>query len=401
MTPAPFRAAAIFHRYGPYHIARLATAAEQGEIIGIELAAETNEYAWDAVPGSDRFRRITLVESTDSIKAKTLARRLVDTLAEIQPSVVFTNGWSGVAAVTALRWCVENNVPAVLMSESTKDDEPRRHWKEWIKRRIVRCFSAALVGGRRHIEYAIELGIPEDRIFIGYDAVDNNYFTSRVAEVRTHLPVVRKRRELPKSFFLALNRFIPKKNLIGLLRSFAEYRQTVGQDSWELVLLGDGPLRPEIEFERDRLGLRESVHLPGFKQYDELPDYFGAASVFVHASTSEQWGLVVNEAMASGLPVLVSERCGCVPELVQSGITGFTFDPSDQAELARLMAKMAATDEARRAEMSRAAALTIDSFSPKRFCDGFWKAAHAASDSPRVAAKLVSRLIVRMASGIA
>jgi glycosyltransferase involved in cell wall biosynthesis len=75
----------------------------------------------------------------------------------------------------------------------------------------------------------------------------------------------------------------------------------------------------------------------GLVSYFDLPGIYGLAKAFVHASTTEQWGLVVNEAMASGLPVLVSERCGCVSELVEDGVNGFTFDPRKTEELAQKM----------------------------------------------------------------
>jgi glycosyltransferase involved in cell wall biosynthesis len=111
---------------------------------------------------------------------------------------------------------------------------------------------------------------------------------------------------------------------------------------WDLVLLGDGTLKSDLDLMISDLGLEPSVHLPGFQQYDELPFYYGPAAAFVHASTTEQWGLVVNEAMASGLPVLVSSRCGCVHDLVREGVNGFTFDPLDTEQLAQLMLKISA-----------------------------------------------------------
>ena len=74
-------------------------------------------------------------------------------------------------------------------------------------------------------------------------------------------------------------------------------------------------------------------------------------TAFVHASASEQWGLVVNEAMAAGLPVIVSERCGCAPDLVREGVNGLTFDPCDVAELAGLMERVAAMADWQRAAM--------------------------------------------------
>ena len=90
--------------------------------------------------------------------------------------------------------------------------------------------------------------------------------------------------------------------------------------------------------------------MPGFKQYHDLPAYYGLAGAFVHTSTVEQWGLVVNEAMAAGLPVLVSRNCGCAADLVQDGVNGFAFDPLDGDRMAALLTKVAglSADEPRR-----------------------------------------------------
>ena len=140
---------------------------------------------------------------------------------------------------------------------------------------------------------------------------------------------LRQRLGLPERYFLASARFIEKKNLSGLLHAYAAYRRATPDDPWSLVVLGDGELRPELERLRGELGLDDVVSFPGYRSYQELPAYYGLASCFVHASTTEQWGLVVNEAMAAGLPVLVSNRCGCAANLVQEdgvqeGGNGFT-----------------------------------------------------------------------------
>src|SRR5262249_38238680 len=162
-------------------------------------------------------------------------------------------------------------------------------------------------------------------IFLGYDAVDNEHF-KKGAEKSRNQPT-NNEPKLPQRFFLASARFVREKNLAGLINAFARYRElartatvdggprTVDCKPWDLVLLGDGPLRAELEAQLSALGLQEFVSMPGFKQYDELPPYYGKASAFVHASTIEPWGLVVNEGMASGLPVLVSNRCGCAQDL--------------------------------------------------------------------------------------
>src|SRR5439155_11820127 len=119
----------------------------------------------------------------------------------------------------------------------------------------------------------------------------------------------------------------------------------------------------------DALRLGDDLLLPGFQQYDELPAYYGLASAFIHASTVEQWGLVVNEAMAAGLPVLVSERCGCAADLVEAGVNGFTFDPWQPEALARLMLKLAAS-ETERLRMGGASRGIIANGSAERFGEG-------------------------------
>jgi glycosyltransferase involved in cell wall biosynthesis len=130
------------------------------------------------------------------------------------------------------------------------------------------------------------------------------------------------------------------------------------------------------------LGLAGAVRLPGFIQYEALPSYYGLAGAFVHASTSEQWGLVVNEAMASGLPVLVSERCGCAPDLVEDGINGSTFDPHDVEELAGLMQRVAAMTDQRRLAMGRAGQRIVADWGPERFADGLMRAVQVAMRRP-------------------
>ena len=128
----------------------------------------------------------------------------------------------------------------------------------------------------------------------------------------------------------------------------------------------------------------EFVHsdIFNFKPYDELPMYYALANAFVHPSTTEQWGLVVNEAIASGLPVIVSERCGCVPELVQGN--GFTFDPMDEHELASLLFRMATLSDDDRRRLGDASYGIAANFSPERFGEGLERAARMALElAPR------------------
>jgi glycosyltransferase involved in cell wall biosynthesis len=394
--------AVIFHRFGPYHCARLEAASSRCELAGIELGAETREYQWTKIEEAAGFQRITLFPEGDSrlSPVKELRKRVHDSLASVRPEVVAIPGWSDKGALVALQWCVENKVPAILVSESTRTDEPRVWWKEWVKKRIVALYSSALVGGERHKEYLVNLGMPEERIFTGYDAVDNVYFAQGAKEGGSRKAKIEI--NLPGNYFLASARFIPKKNLDTLIRAYSEYRKHASasvlrpptSDLWHLVILGDGPLRSDLSSLIADLGLQSYVTMPGFKQYDELPTYYGLAKAFVHASTTEQWGLVVNEAMASGLPVIVSNRCGCAPDLVKDGINGFTFDPSDKTQLMSRLAAMSALSLGEREKMSEASQEIVQQFAPEKFGEGLENAAaYALSHAPKHHG-LVSRLLL-------
>jgi 1,2-diacylglycerol 3-alpha-glucosyltransferase len=422
--------AVLFHRLGPYHFARLRAAGRLLPIVAIESSGVDETYAWDVVAGADHFERVTLFDRADAQKlpAAEVASRVGLALGKVRPAVVVVPGWADFAALGALRWCLQNHVPAIVMSESTAWDETRVAWKEWFKRRIVGLCSAALVGGTPHKDYMVQLGMPAERVFLGYDAVDDSYFADKVAEVRSRESEIRARHGLPEKYFLASARFVEKKNLPRLLQAFARYRELAAKvenrkqpgevasqrlhgpgkaEIWDLVLLGDGPLKSDLCHLISDLRLDACVHLPGFKQYDELPVYYSLASAFVHASATEQWGLVVNEAMASGLPVLVSNRCGCAQDLVQEGKNGFTFDPYNVEQLAQLMLKLSPLNPekgrgphgALRPQLSAFGSEShriISQWGPERFAKGLHDAVQTVLKNPASNASLMDRLILRL-----
>jgi glycosyltransferase involved in cell wall biosynthesis len=392
--------AVVFHHIGPYHHARLNAAADRLSVTGFEWSAKGYD-AWGTAEAPAQYQKISLFpEATGHYPATAQLRQaFCSALEQVNPDVVAVNGWNNFGSLAAANCCVRRGTPMVVMSESARRDEPRSWLKEMIKRLIVNLYSAALVGGQRHVEYLVELGMPRDRIFTGYDVVDNAYFARRTLEIRnSHLRrgyggqaafEIRKKHGLPENYFLASARFIEKKNLPRLIRAYAEYRGRSqgtgvtdpgykGDAPWDLVLLGDGPLRETLNTQLSTLNLHSHVHLPGFKQYDELPIYYALANAFVHASTTEQWGLVVNEAIASGLPVIVSEHCGCVPELVQGN--GFTFNPMDEDELASLLVKMAILSDDERKRLRDASYMIAAKFSPERFGEGLDYSARVAME---------------------
>ena len=138
------------------------------------------------------------------------------------------------------------------------------------------------------------------------------------------------------------------------------------------------------------------MQLHGFRQYDELPAYYGLADAFVHASTAEQWGLVVNEAMAAGLPVIVSQESGCARDLVQAGRNGFTFPARDLNALTQRLQDVA-SDSCDRLAMGAESREIIRQWSPETFARGLCQAAEVAESSPLTKSDRMGQAALRIA----
>jgi glycosyltransferase involved in cell wall biosynthesis len=189
----------------------------------------------------------------------------------IGPDVVAVPGWGALSSLVALRWCLKAGVPAITMAESTLHDFPRQLWKEQAKARILTLFSAALAGGSPQEQYLIRLGFPPDGIFLGYDVVDNDHFRVHAELARAQAEAVRRELGLPRQYFLAIARFVPKKNLAFLLRCFARFRSLTNTDV-RLIILGDGPLRTDLERIAQDLRIRDLVQMPGYQAYNQVPN---------------------------------------------------------------------------------------------------------------------------------
>jgi glycosyltransferase involved in cell wall biosynthesis len=377
------RCAILVERIGPYHFARLQALGRRLPLVAIEMYDIDSTYAWNKVQQPGSFARVTLANVVGQRRAdnQLLAKRVVSTLEQLAPSTVFIPGWSDVPSLTALRWCVRHRTPAVVLTASSAVGRTRTGWRELVKKRVVRLFSAGVGGGTPQREYLVRLGLAPERTFQGCTVVDNGYFAETATAARRAAESYRASLGLPGNFFLTIARFIPEKNLFGLLNAYAAYRREAKANVWKLVLLGDGPLKAPLLEERARLGLGEDVLMPGFKQYSELPSYYGLAGAFVLPSVSETWGLVINEAMAAELPVLVSDYCGCARDLVIPGKNGFTFHPHDTRGLAQRMLQFAG-GSCDLSSMGRHSRELIERWSPESLAETMCHAANAAQAAP-------------------
>jgi len=406
----------VFPTLNRYQHARIAAARAAGLDVGVVEISRLGSYpipGWRAPQADHMPDVVSLFDDRLAWDVPTplLHQRLVAQLdaKRAQVDVIAVLGWGNREAISTLSWANANRVPVIAFSDSHDLHKKRSLLKELPKHRLVGLFSSALIAGRPHRDYIAKLGMQHTVIFDGYNAVDNEHFAASVGECKKQRVEKSCGEEATNPFFLVSARFIEEKNLPRLLHAYALYRrraqepnadtQSVGHQTpspgpWHLVLVGDGPLRPKIEKLLAELDLNEVVHLDGYQQFDKLPHYYSGASALVLPSISETWGLVVNEAMASGLPVLVSNHCGCAPDLVQDGVNGFTFDPYDVEGLAQLMVRVSGMDERERGKMGDESRRIIADWGLERFAAGLKAAVDKAVEVGPIKPSMVQCLLL-------
>ncbi|MBX3010678.1 MAG: glycosyltransferase [Caldilineaceae bacterium] len=378
------RLAIFWHDLLPYHLARLKALSEAGQanghsIQGFILCAAATPATRDAQQAlGEQLTILSQDPTTAGEFSHHSKQQLLTALDHLQPDAVAIIGYTGLVTRAALGWCRYHRRGAILMLSSQRADYSRVWWREWPKRQLVSYYDAAFVSGKPQLDYARQLGVPTKRIATGYGVVDNDFWRAGAATARGQARQIQHHYGVPSRFFLTACRFVPKKNLTGLLNAYARYVAQTGTAPWGLVLVGDGELAPQLRQQVATLGLADLVHFLGYLPAPEMAAIYGVAAAFVLPSAyAEQWGLVVNEAMAAGLPVLVSKICGCVADLVIEGETGFTFDPTNEQVLADLLGSIT-QQESLREHMGRKAQQHIQHYSPARFAQNLFSLAETA-----------------------
>ncbi len=305
-------------------------------------------------------------------------------LGRADPDVIVCGGYNYVASWKAMRWARRNRVPFLLWLESTtRDFRSGFRLIESLKSRFLHACDGFVVPGISSSEYLRNYGAPEEIVFTAPNAVDSQFFVQKTEMVRRNATMQRRALHLPDRFFLFAGRLVAEKGVFDLLQAYAalslELRKEVG-----LVFVGDGDARSELT--RQAAAIKPgSVRFTGFAQREQLAAYYALADIFVFPTHTDPWGLVVNEALACGLPVICSGTAGCAADLVEDHWNGRVVRAGEIGQLASVMEELAGDPELR-AIMSKRSRERVMQYSPEAWAAGMGQAvrSHGVStqDSP-------------------
>jgi L-malate glycosyltransferase len=337
----PPRMVFLWESFGPHHVDRCEACAAhfagRYRVYGIEIATFDANYQWRGSIGSDDFSKITLFPGVVSQKigAVRCFFRIVATCLRLRAKYLFFCNYNIPAVFFSALLLRLLGRRLITMQDSKFDDKPRYLFKEIVKSLLYAPYQAALAAGARSKAYLTFLGLPEERVIVGYDTVS----VERVRGLAGTPPAPGGVPHADRHFTIVA-RFVPKKNLSLALDAYAAYVARNPEAPRDLHLCGSGELDAELRQQAERLNLT-GVHFRGYLQEQEIARVLGSTLALILPSVEEQHGLVINEALAMGVPVLVSDNCGARDLLVRSGINGFVFEPDNAAGLAHFMAIVA------------------------------------------------------------
>jgi len=392
--------------YWPSRIAALQQALESrgDELYIIEIAGAGSHYdfhnsrpsgptASDSSPVTSAGVKnwICLYPTTrmEDISPARAARKLVAALNSLMPDVVMAGSIAFPSGAASVYWAKKNCRPVVMFDDIRSEDVPRNGFVNYIKKLIYHQVDAVLCPAAEWVEGLRRWDFSPRQLFFGVDVVDNDFWSA--PDPQTAPP--EGLQEWPAPFFLAVGRQIPVKNFPFLLEVYDTYRNIAGERSLALVMIGEGPERVLIQQIIREKRMRH-VYLFPFANPEKLKAFYHHAAALVMPSKCETWGLVVNEAMAAGLPVLVSSHCGCAPVLVKEHVNGYTFHPDRKDKLLTALLSFTNKSSIEKAAMGRASRRMIRPWGLQQFVSGSLQAVDYAFANKKTCRSMQARFVM-------
>jgi len=289
-------------------------------LYAVELFGKGSPYDFDPFNKSESWWDCLFPDNSNSelskyqIKDKVFAK-----LDEIKPDIIIAGSIVFYSGALGLRWARKNQKHFIMFDDAKPSWVKRNFVVQGIKNLITRQIDALWLPSAEYDQEYTALYSKKNIYYLyGYNCVDNDLFKFKGPKKTNHNKII------------CVGRLVPKKNVRNLLKAWKFIEEH--DNSNTLVILGDGPLLPELKAFADSIKLNRVV-FTGAVANDKIPSYLHGADAFISPSLYESWGLVVNEAMAAGLPVLLSDKFNAAGTLLKDGVNGYVFNPYDVEEI--------------------------------------------------------------------
>lgn len=279
-------------------------------------------------PGSHHFRGVVNPSLIKEIEA-------------FKPDALLVYGWSFVSHLRAMRY-FKNKIPVLFRGDSTLESiisssVIKRRLRSVVLRWVYKYIDIALYAGTLNKEYYSHAGLKEHQLIFMPHAVDNVRFSNAPVE---NVAVLKQKLGIPGDAIVLVfaGKLEWQKDPAVLLEAFRQ----MNNNDVHLVMVGNGALEPSL---KEKFSSCKNVHFVPFQNQSAMPVIYALADVFVLPSKSETWGLGVNEAMAAGKAIVVSDRCGCSVDLVKERENGLIFRTGDINDLKDKLTYITALDK--------------------------------------------------------
>lgn len=318
----------------------------------LELFGTGSPYTFDEVNNKeDWWECLFETQALSGLSKKIVADAITKRLDEINPDFIICGSTVFMSGAIGLRWGRKNNKKVIIFDDVKFTSIHRNAIVNFVKKRINKLADGYLVPSKDYDREYLKWGIASEDLYYGLNCVDNSFFSSDF-----------KKRGLGSRKIICVARLVPIKNLTTLLQSW-RCIEDLNQD-YQLLIIGDGPEYETLNSMANELKLLR-VKFLGMRKRDFIAKMLASSDAFILPSFLESWGMVVNEAMAAGLPVLLSDRINAGHTLLEDGVNGYSFNPYDGKQMSNAILRYINLNEEEKIRMSSQALLAIKKYDYK------------------------------------
>ena len=306
----------------------------------VELFGKGSPYDFESFNKTDAWWDCLFPEQSNlELPKHEIKDKVFSKFDAINPDVVIGGSIVFYSGALGLRWAKENKKKFIMFDDAKPSWVKRNFVVQAVKNLITRQADALwLPSDEYDAEYAPLYSKKKIKYLYGYDCIDNELF--KFADDK----------QVDNKKLITVSRLVQKKNVKSLLDAWKFVEEN--DDTWSLDIIGDGPLSGELQEQKKELGLKR-VNFLGVVPNEKIPGFLFNADAFVSPSLYESWGLVVNEAMAAGLPVLLSDKINAAFTLLKEGENGYMFNPNDANALKQKLTEFIQLPDSAKKSMSK------------------------------------------------